>query len=241
MPTSNPALKNPVFNQTYSTDKGMTLGGTIAKIGFLFVLLLCTALYTWYRYYQGESVHIWIITGIAGSLVIAVVTIIFPKISPLTAPLYALLEGLAIGGISAMLESEYSGIVIQAVSLTFAVLAALLLLYATGIIKVTKKFRIMVVSATMGIFLVYVAHFVLRYFFQLEIPYLHSSGPIGIAINVFIAAIAALNLVLDFDFIARGIKRQTPKYLEWYAAFGLMITLVWLYLEILRLLQKIRR
>lgn len=241
MPVSNPALKNSTFPQTKTIGNVMTLKGTIMKIGLLFLLLSGTAIFTWHRYYEAEPIQFLIMTGIAGSLLVAIITIIFPKISPMTAPVYALLEGLAIGGVSAVLEDSYPGIVIQAVTITFAIFASLLFLYATGAIKVTRKFRKIIISATVGIFIVYIIHFLLRYFFQIEIPYLHSNGPIGIAISIFIAAIAASNLILDFDFISRKINQKNPKYLEWYAAFGLMITLVWLYFEILRLLQKIRR
>lgn len=241
MQTNNPVWKDDVFQRSRTNDTTMTFYGTLAKISVLFLLLLGTAIYTWMQHARGENIELLIGTGIIGSLIIAIFTIFIPKISPYTAPVYAILEGFAIGGISAYLEASYPGIVIQAVSITFSILAALLLLYATGLIKVTKKFRIMVISATLGILMLYLVHFILRLFFQIEIPFLHSSGPVGIAINAFIAAIAALNLVLDFDFITRGIKKRSPKYLEWYAAFGLMITLVWLYFEILRLLQKLRK
>lgn len=218
----------------------MTLGGTIAKIAVLFLFLLGTAGYTWYQYAQGADVTMMMLIGALGGLVFALVTAFIPKAAPVTAPIYAALEGFLIGGLSAYAEGAYSGIVIQAVSLTLAVMAALLFLYAARIIKVTRNFRLMVVSATLGIFLVYLVQFILQ-FFGMEVPYLHSSGPIGIGISLFITAIAALNLVLDFDFIEQGVDRGAPKHMEWYGAFGLIVTLVWLYIEILRLLQKIRR
>lgn len=175
--------------------------------------------------------------GVIGGLVFAIITAFFPKAAPVTGPIYAALEGFFIGGISAFAEGAYSGIVIQAVSLTFAVMAALLFLYATRIIKVTRNFRLMVVSATFGILIVYLINFIMN-FFGASVPYLHSSGPVGIGISLFIVAIAALNLVLDFDFIEQGVNRGAPKHMEWYGAFGLIVTLVWLYIEILRLLQK---
>ncbi|MBN8236212.1 Bax inhibitor-1/YccA family protein [Halobacillus kuroshimensis] len=240
MRTSNPILKTEAFQSSREQGKTMTLGGTIAKIAVLFLFLLGTAGYTWYQYAQGADVTMMMLIGAVGGLIFALVTAFIPKAAPITAPIYAALEGFLIGGLSAYAEGAYSGIVIQAVSLTLAVMAALLFLYAARIIKVTRNFRLMVVSATLGILLVYLVQFILQ-FFGMEVPYLHSSGPIGIGISLFITAIAALNLVLDFDFIEQGVERGAPKHMEWYGAFGLIVTLVWLYIEILRLLQKIRR
>ncbi|QAS53138.1 Bax inhibitor-1/YccA family protein [Halobacillus litoralis] len=240
MRSGNPVLKNNTFQRSSGQDQTMTLGGTVAKITLLFLFLLGTALYTWYQYSQGVNVTIMMLIGAIGGLIFALITAFFPKAAPVTAPIYAALEGFFIGGISAFLEGSYSGIVIQAVSLTLAVMGVLLFLYATRVIKVTKNFRLMVVSATLGIFVVYLINFVMN-FFGMQVPYLHSSGPIGIGISIFIVAIAALNLVLDFDFIEQGVNRGAPKHMEWYGAFGLIVTLVWLYIEILRLLQKIRR
>ncbi|SFK41455.1 Uncharacterized membrane protein, YccA/Bax inhibitor family [Halobacillus dabanensis] len=240
MRTGNPVLKNDTFQRSNEQRKSMTLGGTVAKISLLFIFLLGTAAYTWYQYSLGADVTIMMLIGGGGGLIFALITAFVPKAAPITAPIYAALEGFLIGGLSAFVESSYSGIVIQAVSLTLAVMAALLFLYATRVIKVTKNFRLMVVSATLGIFLVYLVNFILN-FFGMTVPYLHSSGPIGIGISLFIVAIAALNLVLDFDFIEQGVNRGAPKHMEWYGAFGLIVTLVWLYIEILRLLQKLRR
>lgn len=240
MRSGNPVLKNDTFQPSHEQGSTMTLGGTIAKISLLFLFLLGTAAYTWYQHAQGQDVTIMMLIGGIGGLIFALITIFFKKAAPVTAPIYAALEGFLLGGLSAFLEGAYSGIVIQAVSLTLAVMGALLLLYATRVIKVTKNFRLMVVSATLGIFIVYLINFIMN-FFGMQVPYLHSSGPIGIGISVFIVAIAALNLVLDFDFIERGAKRGAPKHMEWYGAFSLIVTLVWLYIEILRLLQKIRR
>jgi uncharacterized YccA/Bax inhibitor family protein len=240
MRTGNPVLKNDTFQRSNEQGKSMTLGGTVAKISLLFIFLLGTAAYTWYQYSLGADVTIMMVIGGIGGLIFALITAFIPKAAPITAPIYAALEGFLIGGLSAFVESSFSGIVIQAVSLTLAVMGALLFLYATRIIKVTRNFRLMVVSATLGIFLVYLVNFILN-FFGMTVPYLHSSGPIGIGISLFIVAIAALNLVLDFDFIEQGVNRGAPKHMEWYGAFGLIVTLVWLYIEILRLLQKLRR
>src|SRR3990170_5101077 len=162
-----------------------------------------------------------------------------PTWAPVTAPIYAALEGLALGALSAMLEARYPGIVIQAVALTFGTLAALLLAYRSGLIPVTKNFRMGVVAATGGIAIFYLVAMGLS-FFGIRIAFLHEGSWLGIGFSLFVIVIAALNLVLDFDFIEKGAEHGAPKFMEWYAAFGLMVTLIWLYLEILRLLSKLR-
>jgi uncharacterized YccA/Bax inhibitor family protein len=156
-----------------------------------------------------------------------------------TAPIYALLEGLVLGGLSATIELRYPGIAIQAVGLTFGTLFVLLMAYRSGLIKVTQKFRLGIVAATGGIFFFYLAEMLLG-FFGIQFTSINGAGPIGIGFSLVIVAIAALNLVLDFDFIEQGVQVGAPKYMEWYGAFGIMVTLVWLYLEILRLLSKFR-
>jgi uncharacterized YccA/Bax inhibitor family protein len=156
-----------------------------------------------------------------------------------TSPIYALLEGLALGGISAVFELRYPGIGIQAVSLTFGTLFVLLLAYSSGWIKVTEKFRLGIVAATGGIAVFYLLQMLLG-FFGVHFTMINGSGLIGIGFSLIVVAIASLNLVLDFDFIEQGVKAGAPKYMEWYGAFGIMVTLVWLYLEILRLLSKMR-
>ncbi|UOQ45162.1 Bax inhibitor-1/YccA family protein [Halobacillus salinarum] len=241
MRSGNPVLREDTFRKERAQGKPMTLGGTVGKTTVLFLFLLGSALYTWYQYSQGIDITLMMAIGAIGGLVFALITVFFKKAAPVTAPIYAALEGFLIGGLSSFLEARYPGIVVQAASLTFAVMGVLLFLYATRIIKVTKNFRLMVISATLAIFVVYLVDFVLNAFFQNSVPYLHSSGWIGIGISVFIVAVAALNLVLDFDFIESGVRGRAPKYMEWYGAFGLIVTLVWLYIEILRLLQKIRR
>ena len=158
----------------------------------------------------------------------------------MTSLIYSLVEGLALGGISALFEQRYPGIAIQAVGLTFGTLFAMLLAYKTGIIRATEKFKIGVVAATGGIMLLYLVDIVLH-FFSRPVPFIHEGTPIGIAFSLFVVVLAALNLVLDFDLIETGVNNGAPKYMEWYGAFGLMVTLIWLYLEILRLLGKARR
>lgn len=218
----------------------MTIQGTVNRTFILLMLLLATFVYSWNQFLTSpDSVLPLILVGGIGGFVVALVTIFVPKISPFTAPVYALLEGLFLGAISAQYEAQYGGIVFQAVLLTIGVLLSLLLVYKSGLIKVTHNFRLGVVAATGAIFIVYLISFI-GSFFGFEIPHLHEATPLGIAISVVIVIIAALNLVLDFDFIENAAKRQVPKYFEWYGAFGLLVTLVWLYLEILRLLSKIR-
>jgi uncharacterized YccA/Bax inhibitor family protein len=179
------------------------------------------------------------ITGVVAGLIVAMVTIFKKTWAPATAPAYALLEGLALGGISAFFEVQFPGIVIQAVALTLGTLFALLVAYKSGLIRATENFRLGVLAATGGIMVVYLISFFGRMFFGWQMPFIHDSGPVGIAFSLFVVVIAALNLVLDFDFIERG-HGTAPKYMEWFAAFGLVVTLVWLYLEILRLLSKLR-
>lgn len=240
MRSSNPALKTDVFQGLRGESrKTMTINGTVNKTLILFVLLCATAAFTWMQYFSGNDIQPLMWIGLIGGFITALITIFIPKISPYTAPLYALLEGLAIGGISAMYESQFAGITTQAILLTFGTLFSLLLVYKSGLIKVTENFKLGVFAATGAVFFVYIADLILR-FFGMEVPFIHETGIVGIIISAVIVVIAALNLVLDFDFIEGGVKEQTPKYMEWYGGFGLMVTLVWLYLEILRLISKVR-
>ena len=229
------------FDESDSTQR-MTLAGAVNKTGILLVLCLVSAGYVWNQFFQSGgsgAVKGLMMLGLLGGLAMAMVTIFKRQWAGLTAPAYALLQGLAMGGISAMFEMQYPGIVIQAVGLTFGTLAVLLLAYKTGLIKPTENFRFMIVAATGGIAVLYLVSFVMS-FFGTSIGFIHSNGLFGIGFSVFVVAIAALNLVLDFDFIEAGAEQGAPKYMEWYGAFSLMVTLVWLYLEILRLLAKLR-
>ena len=177
--------------------------------------------------------------GGLGGFVLAMVTVFKKTWAPVTAPAYALVEGLFLGAISSMFEARFPGIVMQAVMLTFGTLFALLLAYRSGLIKATENFKLGVAAATGGIFLLYLVSFGMSLFGK-NIPYIHESGLIGIGFSLFVVVVAALNLVLDFDFIETGVEQRAPKYMEWYAAFGLMVTLVWLYVEFLRLLSKLQ-
>ena len=238
---SNAFQPDATFDETDSTQR-MTLAGAINKTGILLVLCLVSAGYVWNQFFQSSeppAVNGLMMLGLLGGLAMAIVTIFKRQWAGLTAPAYALLQGLALGGISAMFELQYPGIVIQAVGLTFGTLAMLLLAYKTGLIKPTENFRLMIVAATGGIVLLYLVSFVMG-FFGSSVGFIHSNGLFGIGFSLFVVAIAALNLVLDFDFIEAGAEQGAPKYMEWYGAFSLMVTLVWLYLEILRLLAKLR-
>ena len=240
MRTSNPMMKESVFTQTVTGAGTMTLQGAVNKTIALLALVVIGASYSWNLFYnQGpEAVQPWMIGGLVGGFVFAMITIFKASWAPKTAPVYAVLEGLALGGISAFFEARFPGIVIQAVGLTFGTLFALLFAYKARLIRATENFKLGVFAATGGIAVVYLISFVGR-MFGWQMPVIHESGPMGILFSLFVVVVAALNLVLDFDFIERG-DGIAPRYMEGYAAFGLILTLVWLYLELLRLLSKLR-
>ena len=217
----------------------MTLGGTVNKTGLSLFILLIAASYIWNRGAADPALPVWIFGSVIGGFIVAIPTTFKKTWAPVPTPVYAALEGVALGGISVIFESQYPGIVSQAVFLTFGTLAALLLAYRSGLVRATENFKLGIFAATGGIALLYLASFVLG-FFGMSVPLIHSSGTWGILFSMFVVVIAALNLVLDFDFIETGVERGAPKYMEWYGAFGLLVTLVWLYLEILRLLAKLQ-
>ncbi len=239
--SGNPALKADTFDhfRAISPGEAMTLGGTVNKTAMSLAILLIAASYVWNRGASDPSLGGFVMIGAIGGLVLALVTVFKQTWAPFTTPLYAGLEGLALGGISVIFEQQYPGIVSQAVFLTFGTLGALLLAYRSGLVRATENFKLGVFAATGGIALVYLLSFVLG-FFGVSIPLIHSSGTVGILFSLFVVVIAALNLVLDFDFIERGVEHGAPKYMEWYGAFGLLVTLIWLYLELLRLLAKLQ-
>lgn len=249
MRTSNPAMRESVFTKSAdpsaigSSGSVMTVQGAAYKTMMLLGLVVVAASYTWRMTLSAttpEEVIPWVLGGAFGGLIFALVTVFVPKASPFTAPIYAVLEGLFLGAFSAGMETQYPGIVVPAVGMTLTTLAAMLVAYVTGIIKVTEKFRMGLFAATTGIMLMYLLTFFLG-FFGITVPFIHESGAMGIAFSVFVVVVAALNLVLDFDIIDRGAQAGAPRYMEWYGAFALLVTLVWLYLEILRLLAKMRR
>jgi len=241
--SGNPALSADTFTKLpplpVVNQETMTIEGTVNKTGLSLVILFLTAMFVWDRGVQGALPTSLILVGVFGGLIVALVTAFKQVWAPYTTPTYAALEGLALGGISYMFEQTYPGIVVQAVFLTFGVLGALLLAYRSGLIRATENFKLGVFAATGGIGLVYLASFVLG-FFGITLPLIHSSGTFGILFSIGVVIVAALNLVLDFDFIEEGAERGAPKHMEWYAAFGLLVTLIWLYLEILRLLAKLQ-
>ena len=243
MRTSNPALNANAFRgEGVGVGEAMTLQGTVNKTGALLICVIATAAWTWNVYIHSQNpaaVMPLLAIGGIGGFIFAMVTIFKKTWAPVTAPIYALLEGLVLGGISAIYDVKFHGIAIQAVSLTFGTLLVLLLAYRSGLIPVTQKFRLGVVAATGGIALFYLATIVLG-FFGVHFTTINGAGPIGIAFSGFVVVVAALNLVLNFDLIESGVAAGAPKYMEWYAAFGLMVTLIWLYLEILNLLAKLR-
>jgi len=245
MRTGNPALGDNTFTavgRVARADEAMTIQGTANKALLLLLCVLVTASWIWSTYYRTmnpQAVTPWVAVGAIAGFIVALVTVFKPTWAPVSAPLYALLEGLVIGGVSALFEAQFPGIVIQAVGLTFGTCLALLLAYKSGLIRATENFKMGVVAATGGIALFYLLTIVLG-FFGIRIPLLYANGWVGIGFSLFVVIIAALNLVLDFDFIEQGAARGAPKYMEWYGAFGLMVTLIWLYLEMLRLLAKLR-
>lgn len=244
MRTANPALNDATFLSLPQVAPGtgvMTLQGTVNKTALLLAAVLLGAVWTWNRAlgHGVQTVMPWMLGGALGGFIVAMVTVFKKEWAPVTAPVYGLLEGLFLGGISAVFEARFPSIVIQAVSLTFGTLLCLLLAYKSGLIRATENFKLGVAAATGGICLIYLVSMVLG-LFGIAIPLIHQSGIIGIGFSLFVVVVAALNLVLDFDFIENGAARGAPAYMEWYAAFGLIVTLVWLYLEILRLLAKLR-
>jgi len=246
MRTANPALNAKTFENlpaVVGMEEMMTLQGTVNKSALLLGIVVAAAAYTWNLFFSSSdqaAVLPYVLGGALGGFVVALVTVFKKTWAPFTAPLYAALEGLFLGALSAMMEAEMPGIVLQAVSLTFGIFFSLLLAYRSGLIKPSENFKLGVTAATGGIALVYLITMGLG-FFGISMPFIHDNGLVGIGFSVFVVILASLNLVLDFDFIESGVERGVPKYMEWYASFGLLVTLVWLYLEILRLLSKLAR
>ncbi|MBX6380902.1 MAG: Bax inhibitor-1/YccA family protein [Thermoflavifilum aggregans] len=242
--TSNPALQEKAFETTVTQvgEEAMTVSGTMNKFVFMLALMLASAVFTWNLAYKGAPLGGWVAGGAIGGFITALIIIFKQSWAPYLAPAYGLLEGLFLGAISAMFNAAMASVapyfVMQAVLLTFGVALAMYLLYTTGVIKVTNQFRTIVLAATGGIALFYLAAMVLHWF-HIDIPFIHQSTTAGIVFSLIVVGIAALNLVMDFDMIFTGARMGAPKYMEWYGAFGLMVTIIWLYLEILRLLAKV--
>jgi uncharacterized YccA/Bax inhibitor family protein len=240
MKTSNPAfLGTPYAIGGYGPT--MTISGTVNKAGILALCVLATAAWSWNQFLTNGPAAVggYTMIGAFGGFIVAMVTVFKKEWSPVTAPIYALLEGLFLGSLSAVMEVRFPGIAIQSVALTFGTCFCLLLAYRSGMIRATQKFTYGIVAATGGIALVYFVSMILG-LFHVQVPGIFGSGPVGILFSLAVVVIAALNLILDFSMIEEGAARGAPKYMEWYSAFGLMVTLVWLYLEIIRLLSKLR-
>jgi uncharacterized YccA/Bax inhibitor family protein len=254
--SGNPALSEKRFRDTIlddvvTHDNAMTVKGTLQKFGFLFLMTMGTAYYSWKEAATGGNANALVIGGVIGGLIISIVLMFKKQWSPYLAPLFALFEGLFLGAVSAYFEYRvasrqggyaggYSGIVFQAVGLTFSTVAGMYLLYKFNIIRATKKFKAIIFTATAGIAIFYLVCMVASWGFSANLPsFLFQGSLLGIGFSVFVVALAALNLILDFDMIEQGAEQGAPKYMEWYGAFGLLVTIVWLYLEILRLLSKL--
>src|SRR5207253_4078061 len=243
--TSNPALNARTFADLRRdpTAPPMTLDGTVNEAALLLFLVVVPAAWVWSQVRTALDPSVAtprILLGAIGGLVMAVATIWKEEWAPLTAPVYAALEGRALGGLSALLEVRYLGIVMQSVGLSFATLAAMLVAYRSGLIKATEKFKLGVIAATGAIVLYYIVGWVLSWF-HVAMPFLQGNSTASIVVSGVIVVVAALNLILDFDFIETGVAGGAPKYMEWYGAFGLMGTLIGLYAEVVRLLAKSRR
>jgi uncharacterized YccA/Bax inhibitor family protein len=244
--SGNPVLGEKKFEKTVDRfdNNVMTQSGTLNKFGLMMLLLMAAASFTWKAAGEGKNVMPWMIGGAIGGFIIILILSFKPRLSAILAPIYALLEGVFVGAISAYYNNAFNAyapnIVMQAVGLTFGVVIAMFALYKFGVIKATQRFKSVVFAATAGIAVFYLLSIVLG-MFGVTMPLIHESTTMGIIFSLVVVAIAALNLILDFDMIEQGSAMGAPKYMEWYGAVGLLVTIVWLYLEILRLLSKLSR
>ncbi len=233
--SGNPVLSKSTFTNTGSLSEKMTINGTVNKTAISLLLLVGTGYLTFTTINPG----LLIFCGIGG-LIVAIITVFKKEWAPITVPIYAILEGGLLGGVSFMYNSLYDGIITNAIFLTVGILLSLLTAYRSGYIKATENFKLGVFAATGGIAIVYLINFVMSFFgSSMGVMQIDNASPMSIGFSVIVVIIAALNLVLDFDFIEEGAEKGAPKYMEWYGAFGLLVTLIWLYLEILRLLAKL--
>ena len=242
MRSSNPVMTGKIYEKVGTLSAGssvMTVNGTINKIGLMLLLVIGAAAYTWNMVMGADAgrAGTMAIVGAVGGFIVALITIFRPQSSAVTAPIYAILEGLFLGAISAIINARYPGVAFQAVLLTIGTLFTMLFLYRSGRIRATPRFRRGVMMATGAVFFAYLISWIMS-LLGMPMGFMHSAGPMGILINLVIIVIAALNLIMDFDFIEKGSQMGAPKYMEWYGAFGLMVTLIWLYIEFLRLLAR---
>ena len=245
--SGNPTLTQKIFNAEATRNADlqgvMSVRGTINKFGFLMLMVMGGAAYNWrlFETQNQSSMMMWMMVGLFGGIIAVIAMSFKPNWSPYIAPLYGLLEGLFLGGFSAIINNafklKYPGLIMQAVGLTFGVAIAMFLLYNFRIIKVTEKFRSIVFSATLGIGIFYLISMVMR-MFGVDMPFMYDSSLLGIGISLFVVGIAAMNLIMDFDMIEQGAEAGAPKFMEWYGAFGLLVTIVWLYIEMVRLLTR---
>ncbi len=245
--SGNPTLTQKIFDKSYTNEAElngvMSVRGTINKFGFMMLMVIGAAAYTWHlnEALKQDTMNTLLYVGLFGGLICGFAISFKPTWAPYLAPAYGLLEGFFIGGISAIMNEifakSYPGLVMQAVGLTFGVSIAMFILYNFRIIKATEKFKSVIIAATLGIAIFYGLTMLLR-LFNITIPFMYDSSLLGIGLSLFVVAIAALNLILDFDMIEQGAEQGAPKYMEWYGAFGLLVTIVWLYIEILKLLSR---
>lgn len=248
--SSNPVFGKNIFNQsaTGTADGVMTVNGTINKTGLMLLIVIFAATFTWRKFFGAIDPSIpgamppgvigWMIGGAIGGFITAIITTFSPRRAAMTAPIYAVFEGLFLGAISAMFEAKFPGLVMRAVSLTFGVFFIMLLLFRSGTIRATEKFKTVIFAATGAIALVYLVSFIAG-MFGANLGFMQGNSLMSIGFSLVVVVVAALNLILDFDMIVQGTNARAPKYMEWYGAFGLMVTLIWLYLEMLRLLSKL--
>ncbi|MCC7433581.1 MAG: Bax inhibitor-1/YccA family protein [Methanoregulaceae archaeon] len=245
---SNPTLREDVFHRVavtgHDSSATMTVNGVIMKSSLLLLFLLAGASYTWYMVAsnpaQPEVWMPWLLGSLIVGFILGLVISFVPRTAAFLSPVYAVAQGVFLGALSSMLNQRYEGIALMAVALTMGVFVSMLLAYRAGLIKATEKFKSVVIACTLGIVVTYGLTLLLG-LFGVQVPYIHSSGPIGIVFSLFCITIASLNLIIDFDFIEQMQALGAPKATEWYASFGLLVTVVWLYIEILRLLAKLRR
>jgi uncharacterized YccA/Bax inhibitor family protein len=245
-PTLKPSAYEGTIFQGMTAEQPMTIKGTMNKFGFLFLMMIGTCIFSWTSFYKGVNPMPMVLIGVFGGLALALVMVFKKQWSPYLAPAYALLEGLFVGSVSAYYDyaykSSYPGIVMQAIMLTLVVTFVMYLLYRYRIIKVTKQFKSIIIIATISLGVFYLIQWLFIAFSGAPLAaFTNAATPLGIGFSVVVVCLAALNLLLDFDMIEKGAEMQVPKYMEWYSAFALLVTLVWLYLEILRLLSKLSK
>lgn len=244
--SGNPALNKGTFiecDREYDSSKVMTISGTVNKTIILLFLTIISSYITWQTFISNNDFHgvknITLIGAIVGAFFGFFIA--FNKdLSGRLAPIYAIAEGLSLGGLSVIMEKAFPGIVLESLFLTFSIFMVLLIIYKVGIIKVTENCKLVIASATGGVVVYYLTALIMN-FFNVNMPLIHESTPAGIFFSILVIILAAFNLVVDFDFIEQGVEQKVPKYMEWYGAFGLLVTIIWLYIEILRLLAKLRR